>query len=126
MGLLALLGLVAIVALLAALFVRDLRSQAARRARGDPRARGGAIEDAIDLHGFAPREIPDAVRAYVEAAAAAGLGEVRLIHGKGKGVQRQRVQETLARHPLVDDFFDAPPGRGAWGATVARLRSERP
>jgi len=80
------------------------------------------IEDSIDLHTFAPRDIPDVVEAYVEAAAERGYREVRLIHGKGKGVQRGRVQQTLGRHPLVETFFDAPPERGAWGATVARLR----
>jgi len=50
---------------------------------------------------------------------------VRLIHGKGKGYQRKRVQEVLARHPLVEDFQDAPPGRGAWGATLVWLKPSR-
>jgi DNA-nicking Smr family endonuclease len=80
------------------------------------------IEDAIDLHPFAPREILEVVKEYLEAAAAEGHREVRLIHGKGKGVQRANVQRLLASHPLVEEFFDAPPGRGAWGATVVRLR----
>ena len=69
-------------------------------------------------------DIPDVVEAYVEAAAEKGYREVRLIHGKGRGVQRGRVQQILAGHPLVEEFFDAPPARGAWGATVARLRTE--
>ena len=80
------------------------------------------IEDAIDLHTFAPREIPAVVEAYLEAALRAGFREVRLIHGKGKGVQRTRVREVLARSPLVEDFQDAPPGRGAWGATLVWLK----
>jgi DNA-nicking Smr family endonuclease len=80
------------------------------------------IEDAIDLHPFAPREILDVVKAYLEAAAEEGHREVRLVHGKGKGVQRANVQRLLASHPLVAEFFDAPPGRGAWGATIVRLR----
>ncbi len=80
------------------------------------------ISDAIDLHTFAPRDVPTVVEGYLEAAAEKGFAEVRLIHGKGKGVQRKRVQEILAAHPLVSEFFDAPPGRGAWGATIARLR----
>ena len=80
------------------------------------------IGDAIDLHSFAPRDIPTVVEGYLEAAAERGFREVRLIHGKGKGVQRRRVQEILREHALVEEFFDAPPGRGAWGATVVRLR----
>ena len=56
------------------------------------------IEDSIDLHGFQPREIPRVVESYLEAAIDEGYQEVRLIHGKGKGVQRKRVRELLARH----------------------------
>ena len=83
------------------------------------------IEDSIDLHTFAPRDIPGVVESYVEAAAEKGFHEVRLIHGRGKGVQRARVQEVLARHPLVKDFADAPATRGGWGATLAWLETER-
>ncbi len=83
------------------------------------------IEDALDLHTFAPRDIPAVVAAYLEAAARKGLREVRLIHGKGKGFQRKRVREVLAEHPLVEDFQDAPPSRGAWGATLVWLKSSR-
>ena len=78
-------------------------------------------EDFIDLHPFAPREIPDVVEAYLEAAADKGFEEVRLIHGKGIGVQRERVQKLLARHPLVSSYRDAPAERGGWGATIAYL-----
>ncbi|UCE85534.1 MAG: Smr/MutS family protein [Deltaproteobacteria bacterium] len=80
------------------------------------------IEDALDLHPFAPREIPEVVADYLDAAAAAGFREVRLIHGRGKGVQRQRVQQVLAAHPRVERFRDAPPDRGGFGATIAWLR----
>jgi dsDNA-specific endonuclease/ATPase MutS2 len=80
------------------------------------------IEDSIDLHTFAPRDIPSVVESYLEAAAEKGFSEVRLIHGRGKGVQRARVQSVLARHPLVEEFRDAPATRGGWGATVAWLR----
>ena len=66
------------------------------------------IEDAIDLHPFAPREIPSVVESYLEAAQQAGFTEVRLIHGRGRGVQRARVQKLLASHPLVASFRDAP------------------
>jgi DNA mismatch repair protein MutS2 len=59
---------------------------------------------------------------YVEAAHAAGFDEVRIVHGRGIGVQRAAVQRVLARHPLVASFADAPPERGGRGATIARLR----
>ena len=80
------------------------------------------LEDVIDLHTFAPRDIPAVVEAYLEAAARAGFREVRLIHGKGTGFQRKRVREVLAQHPLVEDYQDAPPGRGTWGATLVWLK----
>jgi DNA-nicking Smr family endonuclease len=77
------------------------------------------IEDSIDLHTFAPREVGSVVQEYVTAAHEAGLREVRLIHGRGKGVQRGIVQHTLENHPLVVEFWDAPETH--LGATVARL-----
>ena len=80
------------------------------------------IEDAIDLHPFAPREIPSVVESYLEAAQQVGFTEVRLIHGRGRGVQRARVQRLLASHPLVASFRDAPSERGGLGATVVWLR----
>jgi len=83
------------------------------------------IEDALDLHAFASREIPSVVESYLEAAAGAGFREVRLIHGRGRGVQRRRVHEVLAASPLVERFADAPPERGGWGATIACLKVPR-
>jgi dsDNA-specific endonuclease/ATPase MutS2 len=80
------------------------------------------IEDALDLHAFAPREIPSVVGSYLEAAVAAGFREVRLIHGRGRGVQRERVRAVLAADPRVARFADAPPERGGFGATIAWLR----
>ena len=80
------------------------------------------IEDALDLHAFAPRDVPSVVDEYLAAAHARGFTEVRLVHGKGIGVQRRVVQGVLARHPLVVRFVDAPEGRGGWGATLVRLR----
>lgn len=77
------------------------------------------IEDTLDLHPFQPRDIRSVVEEYVTAAHAAGLREVRLIHGRGQGVQRGNVQMTLERHPLVETFWDAPESH--LGATVARL-----
>lgn len=81
------------------------------------------IEDALDLHAFAPRDIKSVVEDYVNAAWEQGLREVRLIHGRGRGVQRGIVQQTLERHPLVVEFWDAPDAH--LGATVARLRDDK-
>ena len=80
------------------------------------------IEDRIDLHAFAPDEIPSLVEEYLTAASRAGYRQVRIIHGRGTGVQRRRVRSALSRHPLVVSFRDAPPEAGGWGATVALLK----
>ena len=79
------------------------------------------IEDRIDLHPFRPREVRSVVESYLEEALAAGFSEVRLIHGRGVGVQREIVRSLLSRHRSVVEFFDAPPERGGWGATIVRL-----
>jgi dsDNA-specific endonuclease/ATPase MutS2 len=78
------------------------------------------IEREIDLHAFAPRDIPSVVQEYIDAAADAGLSEVRLVHGRGRGVQRGIVQHTLDRHPRVVEFWDDTAAH--LGATIARLR----
>jgi hypothetical protein len=80
------------------------------------------IEDFIDLHNFEPRDIPSVVDDYLRAAHERGFHEVRLIHGRGIGVQRGRVRSVLSQHPLVAEFSDAPPDRGGWGATIAVLK----
>ena len=80
------------------------------------------IEDSIDLHAFSPRDIPEVVLDYLEAAHGAGYREVRLIHGRGTGFQRERVRQVLTDHPLVVSFRDAPPQRGGWGASIVCLR----
>jgi DNA-nicking Smr family endonuclease len=77
------------------------------------------IEDSLDLHAFAPRDIPSVVEEYVRAAHAAGLRDIRLIHGRGKGIQRGIVQAALEKHPLVEEFWDAPESH--LGATLAKL-----
>ena len=79
------------------------------------------IEDSLDLHAFAPRDVASVVAEYVTAAHEAGLREVRVIHGRGKGIQRGLVQQVLERHPLVSEFWDA--AESHLGATVARLAS---
>lgn len=81
------------------------------------------IERQIDLHSFHPREIKSVVEAYLDAALEKGYDEVRLIHGRGIGVQREIVRALLDRHPAVEAYADAPPDRGGWGATVVRLRT---
>ncbi|MEE2664604.1 MAG: Smr/MutS family protein [Myxococcota bacterium] len=80
------------------------------------------IEQSIDLHSFLPRDVLGVVDAYLEAARERGFREVRLIHGRGKGVQRARIQQQLARDPRVEHYADAPGERGGWGATIAWLR----
>jgi DNA-nicking Smr family endonuclease len=78
------------------------------------------IEGSLDLHAFSPRDVASVVDEYVIAAHDAGLREVRLIHGRGHGVQRGIVQAVLERHPLVTSFADAADSH--LGATLARLR----
>jgi len=80
------------------------------------------VEDHLDLHPFSPKDVRAVVASYLEAALEAGFQEVRLVHGRGIGVQRESVRALLARHPGVLSFADAPPERGGWGATVVRLK----
>jgi len=77
------------------------------------------IEPQLDLHAFSPRDVVDLVEEYVRAAHAAKYVEVRLIHGRGKGVQRAMVQRALENHPLVEEFWDDATSH--LGATIARL-----
>ena len=122
----ALLALVAVAVLLAARFGSGVASGVAAETREEeePDPEGTVVvpvEDCLDLHSFPPGEVPRVVEDYLEAAHGLGFAEVRLIHGRGIGVQRERVRSLLARHPLVASFHDAPPERGGWGATVVYL-----
>jgi hypothetical protein len=81
------------------------------------------ITDVFDLHSFAPRDVERIVVEYLEEARRAGFRSVRIIHGKGRGVQRRLVRDILARTPFVRDWTDAPPQSGGWGATVAHLEN---
>jgi dsDNA-specific endonuclease/ATPase MutS2 len=81
------------------------------------------IEHELDLHAFPPRDVASVVREYVDAAAGAGLYEVRVVHGRGRGVQRGIVQAALERHPRVVEFWDDHDSH--LGATVARLSPDR-
>jgi DNA-nicking Smr family endonuclease len=80
------------------------------------------IEDSIDLHSFAPRDVVSVVDEYLHAAREAGFHQVRLIHGRGKGIQRAAVQRLLGAHPLVERFWDA--AESHLGATVVLLRRD--
>ena len=77
------------------------------------------IEAELDLHAFAPGDIVSVVGEYIDAAAARGLREVRLVHGRGRGVQRAAVQAALERHARVLEFWDDPASH--LGATIVRL-----
>lgn len=80
------------------------------------------IEDALDLHAFSPREVASVVEEYLRAAWERGFREVRIIHGRGIGVQRAIVHAVLSRQAIVLSFAEAPADRGGWGATIVRLR----
>ena len=79
----------------------------------------------IDLHAFAPRDVKRVVEEYLTEARRAGFPSVRIIHGKGRGVQREMVRKILARTEFVESFADAPPAAGGFGATVAHLSVEK-
>lgn len=86
----------------------------------------GAVEllitDVLDLHSFRPAEVKDVVRDYLDAAYEKGLRHLRIIHGRGIGVQRQTVRTLLERDARVISFGDAPAEAGGWGATWLTLR----
>lgn len=121
--------------------VRKLFSKPSRGVREEPAARDARddedfdpdnpfpepvrleIRDVLDLHAFAPRDVRRVVEEYLVEARAAGFHSVRIIHGKGVGVQRETVRKVLARTPFVSHFSDAPPEAGGWGATVVRMKA---
>ncbi|HEY6215849.1 MAG TPA: Smr/MutS family protein [Pyrinomonadaceae bacterium] len=79
------------------------------------------IADVFDLHTIPPREVKAVVEEYLRLAHEKGFRSVRIIHGKGIGVQREMVRSILARTPFVFDWTDAPPGAGGLGATIVRF-----
>ena len=83
------------------------------------------IKDVFDLHSVPPREVRAVVEEYLREAHRLGFRRVRIIHGKGVGVQRETVRKVLARTPFVEHFSDAPPEAGGWGATVAVLTEQK-
>ena len=83
------------------------------------------IEDTIDLHTFLPKEVPSLLEEYLSECVKAGIFDVRIIHGKGKGFLREKVQSFLRKFPLVDSFQLADHTAGSWGATVVHLKKQR-
>ncbi len=80
------------------------------------------ITDVFDLHSVPPRDVEGVVEAYLEEAERLGLKALRIIHGRGIGVQREIVRAVLGRTPSVVSFGDAPAEAGGWGATIVTLR----
>jgi DNA-nicking Smr family endonuclease len=79
------------------------------------------ITDSLDLHSFSPRDIRAVVEAYLIEAHKKRLPIVRIIHGKGVGVQREIVRKVLSETDFVESFKTAPEFSGSWGATIAKL-----
>jgi dsDNA-specific endonuclease/ATPase MutS2 len=80
------------------------------------------ITDVLDLHSVSPRDVKVVVEEYLNEANRLGLKALRIIHGRGIGVQRETVRKVLAATPFVESFGDAPMEAGGWGATVVTLR----
>ena len=82
------------------------------------------IDGVLDLHTFSPKELPDLLDDYFDACVEKRIFNVRIIHGKGKGILRDRVRSILKKHSLVESFKNAPPEAGSWGATLVKLKSK--
>ncbi len=82
------------------------------------------IDGVLDLHTFSPKELPNLLDDYLDACIEEKILDVRIIHGKGKGILRDRVRSILKRHSLVESFQQAPPEAGSWGATLVRLKDK--
>lgn len=81
------------------------------------------IEDVLDLHTFRPQDIKNLLEDYFDECIKAGIFSVRVIHGKGKGIQKRQVHRVLRKNPQVKRFQDAPPEAGGWGATLVELKT---
>lgn len=79
------------------------------------------ITDSLDLHSFAPRDVRAVVEAYLAEAHKKGFSIVRIIHGKGVGVQREIVRKVLSETDFVRAFKNAPEFSGSWGATIVKF-----
>jgi dsDNA-specific endonuclease/ATPase MutS2 len=87
----------------------------------DPEVFVVPIEDVLDLHTVSPRDIEPVVHEYLSAARERGFKALRIIHGRGIGVQREVVRKVLASTPFVISYGDAPAEAGGWGATIVTL-----
>lgn len=87
----------------------------------EPEAVELPLSDVLDLHSFPPREVADVVREWLDAVYAAGYREVRIVHGRGVGVQRATVRAILGRDARVKGFGDAQAEAGGWGATWVEM-----
>lgn len=83
------------------------------------------IDGVLDLHTFSPKDLPELLDDYIAECLDRGIIDLRIIHGKGKGILRERVRSILAKHPAVAHFSEAPLEAGGWGATVVTLKSSR-
>jgi len=81
-----------------------------------------SIGDVLDLHSVSPHDVFAVVEEYLIEANRLNLKALRIIHGRGIGVQRENVRKILAATPFVADFRDAPAEAGGWGATIVTLR----
>ncbi len=83
------------------------------------------IEDTLDLHTFKPKDIPDLFVDYFSACIDADIYSIRVVHGKGLGILKKRVQGLLKKNLMVKSFQDAPPEAGGWGATLVELKRHK-
>jgi DNA-nicking Smr family endonuclease len=83
------------------------------------------IEDVLDLHTFNPKELPDLLEDYFSACIDEGIYSVRIIHGKGRGILKDRVRRILGKNSMVASFSNAPLEAGGWGATLVELKHEQ-
>ena len=81
------------------------------------------IDGVLDLHTFSPKELPDLLNDYLSACLEEQILDVRIIHGKGKGILRDRVRSILKKDSRVESFVEAPLEAGGWGATLVRLKA---